>query len=90
VAFGFRFSGSILLLRMKCLDKFAIVAQRHLNHITREFQVHYNREQPHEACGHLPPGTDPPSTLPLILKPADVVCTTRLGGLLKSYGRRAG
>jgi putative transposase len=78
----------IQTLKVECLDKFVIVAQRHLNHITREFQAHYNRERPHEACGHLPPGADPPSTLPLRTKSSDIVSTTRLGGLLKSYGRR--
>jgi putative transposase len=78
----------IQTLKVECLDKFVIVAPRHLNHITREFQVHYNRERPHEACGHLPPGADPPSTLPLRTKPTDIVCTTRLGRLVKSYERR--
>jgi putative transposase len=78
----------IQTLKVEYLDKFVIVAQRHLNHITREFQVHYNRERPHEACGHLPLGADPPSTLPLRTKSSDVACTTRLGELLKSNRRR--
>ena len=45
----------IQTLKFECLDKFVIVAKRHLNYITSEFQVHYNRERPHEARGNLPP-----------------------------------
>jgi putative transposase len=38
------------------LDKFVIVGERHLNHVNRDWRLQYNRERPHEACGHLPPG----------------------------------
>ncbi len=64
-------------------------ATAHLNHVCREWKLHYNRERPHSAIDHLPPehtmdrmaiGSD---------DPVDVVCTSRLRGLLSSYSRRA-
>lgn len=36
-------------LKQECLDKFVIVAERHLNHVNRQGRLHYNRECPHEA-----------------------------------------
>ena len=79
----------IQTLKVECLDKFVIVAERHLNYVCREFSVHYNRERPHEACGHLPPASESSSELTDTVHPCDIVCTTRLGGSLKSYSRRA-
>jgi hypothetical protein len=71
------------------LDKFVIVAERHLNYVNREWRLHYNRERPHEARGHLPPDCEKPPEPDASIRSRDVVCTTRLGGLLKSYSRRA-
>ncbi|MCA8999627.1 MAG: hypothetical protein KDA80_21710 [Planctomycetaceae bacterium] len=72
----------------ECLDKSVIVAERHLNHVNREWRLHYNRERPHERRDYLPhvyeKAPEPASTI----RPGDVLCTTRLGGLLKSYSRR--
>jgi putative transposase len=50
-------------LKQECLDKFVIVAERHLNYVNREWRLHYNRERPHEARGHLPPGMETPPTV---------------------------
>ncbi len=75
-------------LKHECLNKFVIVAPRHLNHVNREWRLHFNRERPHSARNHLPRGLESPpdgnSTIPL----SNIVCHTRLGGLLKSYERR--
>jgi|GEM_PF-2254816 len=79
----------IQTLKVECLDKFVIVAQRHLNYVCREFAIHYNRERPHEARDHLPPACESPPEPVETIRPGDVVCTTRLGGLLRSYSRRA-
>jgi hypothetical protein len=70
-----------------CLDKFVVVTQRHLNYIKSEFQVHYNRERPHEAVGTLPPARsmEPSRTS----KEVDEVYSSRLGGALVSYSLRA-
>ncbi|MCA9110958.1 MAG: integrase core domain-containing protein, partial [Planctomycetaceae bacterium] len=76
-------------LKVECLDKFMIVAERHLNHVCREWRRHYNSDRPHSAKNHLPPdfAESPDQTTDITSR--DIVCTTRLGGLLKSYMRRA-
>jgi putative transposase len=76
-------------LKFEVLDKFVIVAERHLNYVCREWRLHYNRERPHEARGHLPPGMEKPPETNDAIRPNDVVCSSRLGGLLKHYERRA-
>jgi putative transposase len=76
-------------LKQECLDKFVIVAERHLNHVNREWRLHYNRERPHEARGHLPPGFERPPETNDAVRASDIVCRMRLGGLLKHYERRA-
>jgi putative transposase len=75
--------------QVECLDKFVIVAERHLNHIGREYQACFNTDRPHSSRDHWPPTWEsaPPRVETLRLK--DVVCTTRLGGMLRSYSRRA-
>lgn len=60
-----------------------------LNRITREFQRWYNHERGHTARDHLPPACDQKPDPVQSLKPGDIVCTTRLGGHLKAYSRRA-
>ena len=79
----------IQTLKVECLDNFVIVAQRHLNYVCREFAAHYNRERPHEARDHLPPECEVEPDIAETISMRDVVCSTRLGGLLRSYSRRA-
>ena len=79
----------IQTLRHEILNYFVIVAPRHLNYITRNAMAWYNHERPHSARDHLPPACEKPPERQVSLKMSDVVCTTRLGGLLKSYSRRA-
>ena len=63
--------------------------ERHLNYVNREWRLHYNRERPHEARGHLPPGMETPTTANETVRLNDVVYSLRLGGLLKHYEWRA-
>lgn len=79
----------IQTLHVECLDKSVIVAPRHLNYLNREWSLHYNRERPHEARSHLPPPCEAPPEPTATVRLNDLVCTTRLGGLLKPYSRRA-
>jgi len=79
----------IQTLQVECLDKFVIVAQRHLNHVCQQFEAWYNTERPHEACGHLPPAMEAEPEERTTIRRGDVVCNMRLGGALKSYSRRA-
>ena len=53
------------------------------------FVERYNRERPHEGRGHLPPDCERPPESVIMVQARDVVCTTRLGGLLKHYSTRA-
>ncbi len=76
-------------LKHECYDKFAIVAERHLNHVNREWLLHYNLEGPHEGRGHLLPDCDMPPEPSASIQKRDVVCMTRFDGSLKSYSRRA-
>ena len=71
------------------LDKFVIVAEGHLNHVNREWRLHYNRERPHESRGHLPPEMEKPQEANETVRLNDVVYSLRLGGQLKHYERRA-
>ena len=68
-------------LKHECLDKFVIVAQRHLNHIRREWSAHYNTERPHEFRDHLPPACEQPPEPIESIRTSDVICNTRLGEL---------
>jgi putative transposase len=76
-------------LKLECLDRFVLVAERHFNYICREWRLHYNRERPHEARGHLPPAMEKSREAIETIRLNDVVCTSRLSGLLNTYSRRA-
>ena len=79
----------IQTFEQECLDHFLVASEKHLNHIAREFQPHYNFERAHSSQEHLPPAwrekPKPVDTVPM----TDVACETRLGGLLKHYWLRA-
>lgn len=79
----------IQTLKFECLDKFVIVSERHLNVINGHFQAWYNFERPHSSRDFLPPATESPPEPNETIRLNDVVCETRLGGVLKSYSRRA-
>ena len=79
----------IQTLQMEALDGLLIVSERHLNHINRELKNWYNTERSHSARDHLPPAWDKPPPPQNTVLPREIVCTTRLGGLLNSYARRA-
>lgn len=79
----------ILTLKSEIFDYFVVVAERHLNYLIRHAMTWYNSERPHSVRDHLPPACEKPPAPQVSLKMSEVVCTTRLGGLLKSYSRRA-
>jgi len=79
----------IQTLKFECLNKFVIVAEKHLDHISRIWSRHYNEERPHSSRDHLPPDfTAPPSEVTTV-RLSNIVCTTKLGGVIRSYSRRA-
>ena len=79
----------IQILKHECLNWFVVVSLRHLNVICGEFQTWYNQERGHSSRGHLPRACEKEPEPVVKIRPGDVVCTTRLGGFLKSYSRRA-
>lgn len=59
--------------------------EKHLRHVLAEFSDYYNHERPHQGLGNrriIAPAHDPPTK-------GRVYCKQRLGGLLKSYYRKA-
>ena len=79
----------IQTLKFEVFRYFVVVAERHLNYISRHAMTWYHTERPHSARDHLPPACEKPPDPQVSLKMSEVVCTTRLGGLFKSYSRHA-
>jgi len=70
--------------RRKCLDHFVPVGLKHLDHLVAEYLEHYHLERPHQGLGNrLLTGHDPPGD------EREVVCRSRLGGVLLQFERRS-
>ena len=78
----------VLSIKSECLDHFLIFGEGHLRHLIHEYVSHYLLERAHQGVGNVPltGQTPPPETT---LAADAIVCHERLGGLLKSYARRA-
>jgi putative transposase len=79
----------IQTIQSEVLDSLIVTGERHFNHVLRESTNWYNAERSHSSRDHLPPGWDKPPRVYNTAIPSEIVCTTRLGGLLNSYARRA-
>jgi putative transposase len=85
-AFSERFVQSI---KQECLDHFVVFGAQHMDVLCREYLEYYHTERPHQGReNELLVGKVPQQGK--LLKLSDIKCTTRLGGLLKSYQRKAG
>jgi putative transposase len=77
-------------IKQECLDHFIVLGGTHLNHLVSEYVHYYQTERPHQGIdiGNelLVPMKPPDENVPA---PDQLVCRERLGGLLKSYSRRA-
>jgi len=83
--FAERFVQSV---RRECLDHFMVFGEAHLRYILKSWSDHYHEERPHQGIDNCTPrGPDPPVTSDIDAD--NVECRERLGGLLKSYHRRA-
>lgn len=80
-----KFIGTI---KSECLSKFIIFGKRHLDHITASFAEYYNHHRSHSARSHLPPLAESPPEVPC-LSVEDLETTSHLGGLIKSFERKA-
>jgi putative transposase len=69
-------------LRADCLDRILIVGRRHLEHVLRVYQRHYNEHRPHRALQLQPPDGRDPTPLGATdrLRRRDL-----LGGLIHKY-----
>jgi putative transposase len=94
-AFDERFIQSI---KTECLDHFIVFGESHLNHLCNEYLAHYHDDRPHQGMdnerlvkpkSHGRPPTKPVTIAKQIVPLAEVRCKQRLGGLLKSYSRKA-
>ncbi len=84
------FERLIQSLKHECLDKFEIVARRHLNHVNREWRRHYSRERSRSAKKHPPPARLRGTAGGELHDPVEQRRPPyRLSGLLKSYERQA-
>src|SRR5205085_12303926 len=81
--FAERFVGSI---RREALDHFVVFGEAHLRHIVSEYVHCYNTVRPHQGVGNVPlSGERAPEESPVTV--GEIVCESRLGGLLKHYRR---
>ena len=71
--------------RREALDWLLITGERHLRHVLREYVEHYNLARPHRSLGLRAPLSREESGESI----GEVVCRSRLGGLLNEYSRRA-
>lgn len=78
----------IQTIQSEILDSLIVINERHFNHILSVSQDWYNNLRSHSARDHLPPGWVNPPPVNNTVKPNEIVCSTRLGGLLNSYSRR--
>lgn len=90
----------IQTIKQECLDRFVVFGSDHMDAICNEFLAHYHTERPHQGEGIdneilcRPKKRGRPKTKRGDLKDEivplrEVRCHERLGGLLKSYSRKA-
>jgi len=81
-----RFVGTI---RWECLDKFIVFGKRHLDYLISEFVSYYNNHRSHMEREHLPPVRSGDPEKVQTLKLSEVVVKSHVGGLVKSFERKA-
>jgi putative transposase len=80
-----RFIGTI---RWECLDKFILFGKRHLDYLISEFVTFYNHHRAHMERDNLPPIREVPTEVET-LSLDQIVVTSHVGGLVKSFERKA-
>lgn len=74
----------VLSIKSECLDKMILFGEKHLRHVVSEYVSHYLTERPHRVLGRRI--IEPEEPMPA---EGQVLCHERLGGLLKTYYRKA-
>ena len=78
----------IQTIKLECLAKFVIFGKCHLDHLVREFAIYYNHHRAHSARESLPPIRQIPDEIETV-QLDEVVIKSHVGGLVKSFERRA-
>lgn len=81
-AYAERFVRSI---KHECLNQFIFLSEKQLRHVIHEYVEHYNCERNHQGIGNELIEPEDPRTHVV----GKIECRERLGGMLKSYHRRA-
>jgi len=76
-------------IQQECLDHFLVFGEEHFNYLISEYVRYYHEETPHQRKRNLPLSQTAPPNDVLDLYETEIVCRTRLGGLLKHYERNA-
>ena len=86
----------VLSLRVEALNHLILFGLAHLQHVLDEYRLFFNRHRPHQGINNTIPeqftteATDkPPKTVDPQKPAGEVECQHFLGGLLKSYSRKA-
>jgi putative transposase len=84
----------IQTIQQECLDHFVILGQRHCDHLVKEWLEHYHTERPHQAkdndlISRPTRSRSKGSVVAQNVTTPRILCKQRLGGLLKSYCRKA-
>ena len=78
----------IQTIKLECLAKFISFGKRHLDYLVSEFVAYYNEHRSHMERDHLPPLREIPEEVNA-LKLDQVVVKSHVGGLVKSFERKA-
>jgi len=83
-------------LREECLNHLVILGLNRLQHMLDEYKDFFNHHRPHQGIGNEIPGQSNHQVSGQVrtasqrrFRPDDIQCQLFLGGLLKSYSRRA-
>ena len=75
-------------IKSECLSKFILFGRRHLDHLVAEYVEYFNRQRAHSSRDNLPPLATPPEEVTSI-RMEDIEVKSYVGGLIKSFERRA-
>ena len=74
-------------IQNECTDRLIFFGEHMLRYALKEYVKHYNSERHHQGIDNIIPFPEPDRK---IISEGEMRCKTRLGGLLKSYYRKAG
>ena len=75
-------------VRDECLNHLVLFGERHLRYVIKEFMAHYHRERFHQGLAGQLIEAQTSSANPKVPR-GEVVCRSRLGGMLNFYYREA-